>query len=72
MNCNNLNNQNPRNAGGRPQVAKHEKTVFVGCKMGEGLKTELQSISNRLGIGNTSFLIRDVLLDFVKNFKKTG
>jgi hypothetical protein len=58
--------------GGRPQIQKHEKTVFVGCKMNEGLKTELQSISARLGLDNTSFLIRDVLQDFVKNFKKTG
>lgn len=40
--------------------------------MGESLKSELESIRDRLGFGNTSFLIRDVLTDFVKNFKKSA
>lgn len=67
-----MNNQEPKNPGGRPQIARNEKTVFMGCKMGETLKSELESIRDKLGLGNTSFLIRDVLTDFVKNFKKSA
>ena len=66
------NKPNEKNVGGRPPLNPNEKTVFVGCKMAESLANDLNTIAGQLGLENRSALVRETLLDFVKNFKRSA
>lgn len=60
-----------KNKGGRPYLAKGEKTVLIGYKDTEAHRDKLTAARERLGLDTNSALIRLIVNRWISELEKT-